>query len=285
MEGHVLLGKLDSAMGRPQTVVSPEKQIRQVFSLLSRTWGPQHWWPAQSRFEVIVGAFLTHNTSWANVERAIRQLEAARALTIPRIRDISLPELETLIRSSGYFRQKARRLKLFVRFLDDAYGGSLTRMFAQPTEKLRAQLLSLNGVGPETADSILLYAGQHPVFVVDAYTRRLAARHQIASEKAPVEELRALFERALADLAPPLRRGALLPDGASHPPSRMSTAPRTPAAQAFNLMHGFIVGIGKNYCHKSHPDCEACPLRSLLPPASIFRQPQTRVIRETIMPE
>jgi endonuclease-3 related protein len=251
-------------MGKPAESAI-EIQIREIYRTLSETWGPQHWWPAQSRFEVIVGAFLTQNTSWLNVELAMRQLRAARALTISSIRSIPLAKLERLVRSSGYFRQKARRLKTFVKFLDESYGGSLRQMFSQPTAELREQLLSLNGIGPETADSILLYAGQHPVFVVDAYTRRLAARHQIAPEDATYEELRAMFERGLEGIGIPPTRGRVVPDGASHKPSRMSTARRSPSTQVFNDMHGFMVGVGKNYCHKSQPDCERCPLAPLLP--------------------
>src|SRR5690242_11092983 len=148
----------------------PTDVIRKYYLCLLRRWGPQNWWPAQSRFEVIVGAYLTQNTNWSNVEKAIGQLRRAGVLSVQGIREVPLSDLEQLIRSSGYFRQKALRLKQFVEFLDSKYGGSLDRMFAQETEKLRAELLVLNGVGPETADSILLYAGGHPVFVVDAYT-------------------------------------------------------------------------------------------------------------------
>ena len=147
-----------------------EEQIRAYYYTLFQVWGPQHWWPARTRFEVIVGAYLTQNTSWTNVERALRRLRSAGLLNVQAMRKVSLAKLESQIRSAGYFRQKARRLKKFVAFLDDHYGGSLARMFAQPTARLRQELLALNGVGPETADSILLYAGQHPVFVVDAYT-------------------------------------------------------------------------------------------------------------------
>lgn len=246
-------------------VMSSETRIREVYRVLAQTWGPQYWWPAQSRFEVIVGAFLTQNTSWSNVELAVRQLRAAGVLTVKRVRRIPLAQLETLVRSSGYFREKALRLKNFVDFLDERYRGSLARMFAQPTEKLREELLTLNGVGPETADSILLYAGQHPVFVIDAYTRRVAARHHIASEDAEYDELRQLFEGALCNISPPSSRGAALPSGTSHKPSRMSNAKRCTPAQVLNDMHGFMVGIGKNYCHKSKPDCGNCPLVGLLP--------------------
>lgn len=244
---------------------APEKQIPGMYATLAQAWGPQHWWPAQSRFEVIVGAFLTQNTSWSNVELAMRQLRAAKVLSVSAIREIPLDDLERLVRSSGYFRQKAQRLKNFVNFLDQKYAGSLTRMFAQPTNQLRDELLSLNGVGPETADSILLYAGQHPVFVVDAYTRRLAARHQVVPETTSYEELRTIFERALDRVSVPLTRGSFLPDGASHPPSRMSLAKRCSTAQIYNDMHGFMVGIGKNYCHKAKPDCEHCPIAVFLP--------------------
>jgi len=186
--------------------------IRAYYHALFSAWGRQHWWPAQSRFEVIVGAYLTQNTSWTNVEMALVNLRKARLLTIRGIRRTPQPELERLIRSAGYFRQKAQRLKTFVSFLDERHGGSLARMFARPTAELRDELLALNGVGPETADSILLYAGNHPVFVVDAYTRRILERHQIVAASASYDEIRELFEQSLekADAAegfsPPRRR-------------------------------------------------------------------------------
>ena len=248
---------------------TPEEQIAAIYFTLAVAWGRQHWWPAQSRFEVIVGAYLTQNTSWGNVEIALNRLRSAHVLSVAGIRRLSLPKLESLIRSSGYFRQKARRLKTFVNFLDRKYGGSLKKMFLQPTSKLREELLSLNGVGPETADSLLLYAGQHPTFVVDAYTRSLATRHRILPENAPYEDFRVLFERALAG-APPLAPGdasVMSVGGASHKPSRMSLAMRLPVAQTFNEMHGLIVGVGKKYCVKSNPRCDECPLRPLLPGA------------------
>jgi len=149
-----------------------EKQIQTYYRILLSAWGCQHWWPARTRFEVIVGAYLTQNTAWRNVESALSNLRSARLLNLEGIRQVALPELERLIHCAGYFRQKARRLKTFVAFLDQHYGGSVGKLFSQPTPKLRQELLSLNGVGPETADSILLYAGNYPVFVVDAYTRR-----------------------------------------------------------------------------------------------------------------
>jgi endonuclease-3 related protein len=233
-----------------------------MYSALARAWGRQHWWPAQSRFEVIVGAFLTQNTSWTNVELAMRQLRSARVLNLAGIRKIPLGRLEQLIRSSGYFHQKAMRLKNFVSFLDETYDGSLTRMFAQPTSALREQLLSLNGVGPETADSILLYAGQHASFVVDAYTKRIGSRHGILPDTVGYEDVRELFQRGLA-VVEPSQKAAERTGAASHKPSRMSLASRSPLAQVYNEMHGLLVGVGKRYCLKSMPKCEACPLSHL----------------------
>jgi endonuclease-3 related protein len=244
--------------------LSPEAHIAEIYSTLSRAWGRQHWWPARSRFEVIVGAYLTQNTSWTNVELAMKKLRAARVLTVAGIRETPLPKLEKLVRSSGYFRQKARRLKTFVDFLDRNYAGSLTKMFRRPTSALREELLSLNGVGPETADSILLYAGQHSIFVVDAYTKRIASRHAILSGNADYENFRVLFEKSLASLRPSDRNAGTEKQGASHPASPMSLASRSPLAQVFNEMHGLLVGVGKNYCLKSAAQCDHCPLRPLL---------------------
>jgi endonuclease III related protein len=247
-------------------------KLRLYYRTLYRAWGPQHWWPAETRFEVIVGAYLTQNTSWINVERALANLRAAGVLSVEAIRGLRLSKLERLIRPSGYFRQKAKRLKTFVAYLDKNHGGSLDALFAQPTDKLREELLDLNGIGPETADSILLYAGNHPVFVVDAYTKRILDRHGILSEKSDYEEFRRLFESSLAPLAkeetekpadsPRLESGFR---GASHPPSVMSTVTRTALVQVYNEMHGLIVGVGKHYCKKSKPACEDCPLQPFLP--------------------
>ncbi len=257
---------------------SREEAIRTYYRALFETWGPQNWWPARSQFEVIVGAFLTQNTSWNNVEIALANLRAAHVLSIRGIRNIALGKLEQLIRPSGYFRQKARRLKTFIEFLDGRYGGSLKRMFASPTMKLRVELLALNGAGPETADSILLYAGNHPVFVVDAYTERVLTRHGILPNTASYEDVRNLFEQALAPLAEPERschetsnqRSAEGLSGASHArfshrPSRMSAAKRTALTQVYNEMHGLIVVAGKNYCKKSQALCDGCPLQRYLP--------------------
>jgi len=250
-----------------------ESTLRQYYDALYQAWGAQHWWPAETQFEVIVGAYLTQNTAWTNVERALKNLRTAHSLSLEGVRKMRLSRLERLIRPSGYFRRKAARLKTFISFLDKQYSGSLDQMFSEPTEKLREELLGLNGVGPETADSILLYAGNHPVFVVDAYTRRVLERHDILPSRTDYEDIRELLQRALEPVAhelagptegsvPQLEAGIR---GTAHPPSAMSTASRTAVAQVYNEMHGLIVGIGKHYCGKSQPKCDGCPLQPFLP--------------------
>jgi endonuclease-3 related protein len=266
--------------------LSRTETIRAFYQTLFRAWGRQHWWPAQSRFEVVVGAFLTQNTAWINVEKATAQLRRARVLSLTGIRNTPLPQLEQLIRSAGYFRQKAARLKNFVAYLDERHAGSLHRMFTRPTDELREQLLALNGIGPETADSILLYAGNHPVFVVDAYTRRILDRHRILPPNAPYDDIRNLFEAALEapEFVAECESSSLSThnsqlttlSGACHPASRISTARRTEEAQVFNEMHGLIVGVGKNFCLKSKALCEQCPLRVFLPVRGPRLTPQAR---------
>lgn len=238
-------------------------KIPQYYTALLARYGPQNWWPARSRFEVIVGAYLTQNTNWSNVEKALLNLRRARRLSVTAMRSIPLDELESLVRPSGYFRQKARNLKTFIAFLDRHYSGALTRIFAAPTAKLRAELLELNGVGPETADSILLYAGNHPVFVVDAYTRRVLLRHGIIGEKTGYEEIRAMIEHAISSSG----AESLVTNNAAsdprHPVSRMSSSARTELAQHYNELHALIVRVGNHYC-RSKPICEGCPLQSFL---------------------
>jgi endonuclease-3 related protein len=238
-------------------------EIPQYYTALLSRYGPQNWWPAHSRFEVIVGAYLTQNTNWSNVEKALLNLRRARCLSINAMRELPLNELETLVRPSGYFRQKARNLKTFIAFLDRQYSGSLSRMFAQPTAKLRAELLALNGVGPETADSILLYAGNHPVFVADAYTRRVLLRHGIIGEKTSYEEIRAMIELAISSS----EAGALIVKNAfsdpRHPVSRRSSSARSELAQHYNELHALIVRVGNHYC-RAKPICEGCPLQLFL---------------------
>jgi len=193
-------------------------------------------------------------------------LRSAGVLEVDGIRQLPVLELQALVRPSGYFRQKAQRLKNFVAFLDARYGGSLQQMSATPTEQLRAELLTLNGIGPETADSILLYAGNHETFVVDAYTRRILERHQAVSAGAKYDEIRNLIELALRREQPvDSPRPGQQPRPRAHDASAMSTAQRSPLAQVYNEMHGLLVQVGKHYCLKQQPRCEVCPLGSLLP--------------------
>jgi endonuclease III related protein len=213
--------------------------LSKFYEAMSTRLGPMGWWPARTRFEVIVGAILTQNTAWLNVERAIDNLRQARLLTPVALERVPRARLARLIRSSGYFRQKAIKLKAFVRFLRKGYGGSLAKMFRRPTSELREELLTVHGIGPETADSILLYAGHHPVFVVDAYTRRILERHGLTHEKASYDDIRFLFESSL---------------------------PREP--KLWNDYHALIVNVGKNWCRTRNPLCEQCPLGPFLPAAS-----------------
>jgi endonuclease III related protein len=219
--------------------VAPSGELLRYYEAMSDALGPMHWWPAQTPFEVIVGAILTQSTAWGNVERAIANLRSARVLSPSAMLRVPTARLAAMVRPSGYFRQKAKKLKAFVRFLQTGYGGSLKRMFHAPTLELREKLLSVHGIGPETADSILLYAGDHPVFVVDAYTHRIFGRHGITDGKPDYEKVRALIETSI---------------------------PRRP--ELFNEFHALIVNTGKNWCRKSAPRCEECPLRPLLPPNS-----------------
>jgi len=238
-------------------------EIPEYYTALLSRYGPQNWWPASSRFEVIVGAYLTQNTNWSNVEKAMVNLRRARRLSVAAMRATPIDELEPLVRPSGYFRQKARNLKTFIAFLDERYSGSLSRMFAESTAKLRAELLELNGVGPETADSILLYAGNHPVFVVDAYTRRVLLRHGIINQKTSYEEIRAMIEHAISSSgAESLVAKNTLSDP-RHPVSRMSSSARSELAQHYNELHALIVRVGNHYC-RAKPICEGCPLQLFL---------------------
>src|ERR1700721_3115387 len=175
----------------------PTGELLRYYEAMSEALGPMHWWPARTPFEVIVGAILTQSTAWGNVERAVANLRAARLLTPSAMLRVRTTRLAALVRPSGYFRQKAKKLKAFVRFLQSEYGGSLTRMFRGYTGELRERLLSVHGIGPETADSILLYGGNHPVFVVDAYTHRIFGRHGITDGKRDYEKVRTFIEASI----------------------------------------------------------------------------------------
>ncbi|MBN2224738.1 MAG: endonuclease III domain-containing protein [Deltaproteobacteria bacterium] len=207
------------------------RRLMEIYDRLLGCFGPQHWWPADTPFEVAVGAILTQNTNWKNVERAVTNLKRADALTVEGIDGLAETELAELIRPSGYFTVKARRLKNFIGYITEKYRGDfLASLDGDGTHK-RAELLSVSGIGPETADSILLYAGGHPTFVVDAYTRRVMARHGLVSEGAGYDELRSLFlDNLPADAA------------------------------LFNEYHTLFVAVGKDYCRPKNPRCEECPL-------------------------
>lgn len=212
-----------------------------------RSIGPLHWWPADSPFEVIIGAILTQNTAWTNVEKAITALKEKNLLHPRRLYAIREKTLAGAIRSSGFFNLKAKRIRSFLRFLFRHYQGDLARMFAEETPILREQLLRINGLGPETADSILLYAGEKPVFVVDAYTRRILLRHRLISEDAGYEEIQKLF---LENLASDVR--------------------------LFNEYHALIVYVGKHFCRPVQ-NCGPCPLRGLTGQPGVARRERTAV--------
>jgi endonuclease III related protein len=270
-EGPLYLRQQIRIIVHPVSKLSPEAMVRAIYRTLARSWGPQYWWPAESVFEVITGAILTQNTSWNNVERALNSLRAAGALNIKRIRELPIAELEQLVRSSGYFRQKASRLKQFVAYLDEKHGGSLDKMLQTPTPQLRDELLALKGIGPETADAILLYAGHHEVFVVDAYARRILERHEAISVKAKYDEVRSLVERALQKQETlPYSPQSKPTAPTRHEPSVMSMAERSRLAQVYNEMHGLLVQVGKHYCFRVDPDCPHCPLLKYLPDKEAF---------------
>lgn len=208
--------------------------IFKIYQKMFDALGPQQWWPGETPFEVIIGAILTQNTNWSNVEKAIKNLKADGKLSPEGIKNVPLAELAKLIRPSGFFNVKARRVKAFIHWLFSRYEGSLSRMFSQDLQTLRNELLSVKGIGPETADSILLYAGNMPTFVVDAYTHRIFSRHGFIAEESTYEEMKSFFEERL---------------------------PKD--VKLFNEYHALLVHIGKRYC-KPKKACEPCPLRDFL---------------------
>jgi endonuclease-3 related protein len=207
--------------------------LTEIYQLLHDAFGPQHWWPGETVFEIITGAILTQNTNWTNVEKAIANLKSADRLTPDRLYHLDLSQLAELIRPAGYYNIKAKRLKNFVDWLFDNYNGELTNLESTDTGQLRAELLAIKGVGRETADSILLYALGRPVFVVDAYTARIAVRHRLIEPGADYEQLRELFESNLSR-----------------------------DAQLFNEYHALLVRAGKEFC-KPKAKCPGCPLEKL----------------------
>jgi endonuclease-3 related protein len=209
-----------------------------IYDRLFSAFGPQHWWPAESRFEMIVGAILTQNTAWKNVEKALLSLKSNTVLNPVALRKIPQSELAVLIRSSGFFNVKALRLKAFIAFLFDEYDGSLDKMFSESGDRLREKLLAIKGLGKETVDSILLYAGQYPYFVVDAYTRRIFSRHNLLDPKSPYQIVQHFFmEHLPVDV------------------------------RLYNEYHALIVKLAKQFC-KKEPECIKCPLNYLFEEAT-----------------
>lgn len=208
-------------------------RIQEIHTRLVDHFGPQHWWPGETPFEIMLGAVLTQNTSWRNVSMVIEALRQDGLLSFVALEDLPTEVLAEKIRPSGYYNQKAKRLKgLFATIREDS--GSLEDFFEQDTRILREKLLAIKGIGPETADSITLYAAAKPVFVVDAYTYRILLRHDLIGEDAGYEEIQDLF------------LGKLPTD-----------------TQLFNEYHALLVRLAKEYCKKSSPLCDSCPLQGL----------------------
>jgi endonuclease-3 related protein len=209
------------------------QKLRQIFELLFERFGPQHWWPGETKDEIITGAILTQNTNWQNVEKAISNLKKESLMSLEKLYSIEQPQLAELIRPAGYYNIKAKRLKAFLKWLFEQNNGKLSEIESMKTEILRQELLQINGIGRETADSILLYAFNRPVFVVDAYTYRIAARHQLIEPQCDYEQLRSLFEDNLED-----------------------------NAEMFNEFHALLVRTGKEFC-RPQARCAGCPLEKL----------------------
>ena len=205
--------------------------LLELFERLSAHFGPCHWWPGDTPFEIMVGAILTQNTNWANVEKAIANLKEAGALSLAAMSELSKPELAELIRPAGYYNIKADRLGNLLELLCGEWGGDLDGFLAQPRETLRETLLSVKGIGPETADSMVLYAAAKPIFVVDAYTHRILNRHDIIDDSHDYHQIQDLFMDNLDE-----------------------------DVQLFNEFHALIVYCGKEFCKKRRPACGACPL-------------------------
>ena len=206
-------------------------KVLEIYEILLDHFGPQGWWPGETPFEVMVGAVLTQNTNWTNVSKAIANLKGEDLLSFAKLRDLPVDVLAEKIKPAGYFNLKAARLKNLLNFVAKEYGSSLEEMFAVDRYTLRDEILTVKGIGPETADSILLYAGQKPVFVVDAYTHRIFARHNVIAEEDGYHEIQEYFALSLPE-----------------------------DVALFNEYHALIVRLGKEFCKKSKPLCSQCPL-------------------------
>ena len=218
--------------GRPSGQMT-NNVFEAVYAALYAAFGPQHWWPGNSPLEIAVGAILTQNTSWANVEKAIRVLKKHRLLSARALHEITPARLAAFIRSSGYHNIKAQRLKNFIGFLITEYRGSMRLMAREDAQAIRRKLLSVRGIGPETADSIILYALEQPVFVIDAYTKRILSRHGILSQNLSYEECQHMFHTGL-----------------------------TNSVQLFNEYHALLVRLAKDFC-RTAPRCSGCPLEAV----------------------
>jgi endonuclease-3 related protein len=210
----------------------PEKLLG-IYHSLYASFGPQYWWPGETPFEIAVGAILTQNTNWGNVEKAMRNLKEKGLLNPPALHDIAHAQLAALIRPAGYFNVKAKRLKNFIGFLMSEYRGSMQRMKKEKPLALRRKLLTVNGIGPETADSIILYAAEKPVFVIDAYTKRVLSRHNILNQGASYDAFQELFHTQLKE-----------------------------DIRLFNEYHALIVRLAKEHC-RAQPICRGCPLEGM----------------------
>ncbi len=208
-------------------------KLLEIYHKLYHAFGPQHWWPGDSPFEIAVGAILTQNTNWANVEKAIENLKTKMVLNSKSIHRMKTERLASLIRPAGYFNIKAGRLKSFINFLMNDYHGSMKKMRNEEMQTLRTKLLNVHGIGPETADSILLYALDKPVFVTDAYTKRALSRHNIVKHDDSYDHIQNLFHSTL-------KKDTVL----------------------FNEYHALFVKLGKTYCRKK-PLCRGCPLKGM----------------------
>lgn len=211
-----------------------KKRLGLIYRKLYEHFGPQHWWPGESPLEVAVGAILTQNTNWLNVEKAIANLKKSGSLSAQRLHALPENRLATLIRPAGYFNIKARRLKNFIALLTDEYRGSMTLLAREELPIVRARLLGVNGIGPETADSIILYGLGKPIFVVDAYTKRALSRHTSIDHEADYHTWQALFHRHLE-----------------------------PDVRLYNEYHALIVRLAKEYCRPRNPLCSGCPLERI----------------------
>ncbi len=208
--------------------------LRDIFEALDAAYGDQHWWPGETPFEVAVGAILTQNTAWANVEKAIANLKTEGLLGPAELRLLAASEIAPLIKPAGYYNVKAKRLRAFLDFLWNEYDGDVAAMAREELPTARAKLLAVRGVGPETADSILLYACGLPTFVVDAYTHRILHRHGLADEAASYDEMKELFETSVAADVP-----------------------------LYKQYHALLVRVGRERCRRGEPRCDGCPLEGL----------------------